>query len=219
MRQTPPKADSDSTLSRSARRKIKTRAALIQATQTLVLKSGYEQVTIQDITEAADVGLGTFYNYFDSKTAVLEAVVNELNDEFFAQLDLLQTGVTDPAKLFVITLRYSLCCLIEDTPWAFFVVRLGVINEDIMGKNAVRVLNELEMASKAGRFDVDDPYFALMMLKGLSSSFSSQEAFGFPLTEALVQKSIYYVLRMLGMVANEALELSQLTLKQTVKSA
>lgn len=206
---------SDATLSRSARRKLKTRQALIEATQELVLASSYEQVTIQDITEAADVGLGTFYNYFDSKAAILEAVINQLSDEFFAQLDVLQAGVEDPAKLFVITLRYSLHCLVEETPWAFFVVRSGLVAQDVMAQNAVRVLNELKRAGEAGRFDVDDPQFALMMLRGMSNSFSSSEAFGFPMNEALVQKCIYYVLRMLGMQASEALELAELDIDKT----
>lgn len=205
----------DNSLSRSARRKLKTRQALVDATQALVLASSYEHVTIQDITEAADVGLGTFYNYFDSKAAILEAVINQLSDEFFAQLDILQAGEQDPAKLFVITLRYSLHCLLEDTPWAFFVVRSGLVAQDVMAKNAVRVLDELKSASEAGRFDVDDPQFALMMLRGMSSSFSSSEAFGFPMTEALVQKCIYYVLRMLGMQADEALELAQLDMDKS----
>ncbi len=37
----------------------------------LVAERGLPNVTVEDITEAADVGKGTFFNYFESKDQVL----------------------------------------------------------------------------------------------------------------------------------------------------
>jgi AcrR family transcriptional regulator len=54
-------------LSRRERKKQNTRDALRDAALTLVEAHGLSGVTIEDITEAADVAPRTFFNYFSSK--------------------------------------------------------------------------------------------------------------------------------------------------------
>jgi AcrR family transcriptional regulator len=54
------------------------RSELIATAQRLFYTKGYERTSVSDIVEAVGVAQGTFYYYFDSKTAVLEAVVAEL---------------------------------------------------------------------------------------------------------------------------------------------
>jgi AcrR family transcriptional regulator len=49
------------------RRVARTRAALQQAHISLILKRGYEAVTVEDICEAANVGRSTFYAHFTGK--------------------------------------------------------------------------------------------------------------------------------------------------------
>ncbi|MGK0338981.1 MAG: AcrR family transcriptional regulator, partial [Candidatus Azotimanducaceae bacterium] len=48
---------------RLVRKRERTRQALIEAAAVLVDERGHERISIQDITDKADVGLGTFYNY------------------------------------------------------------------------------------------------------------------------------------------------------------
>jgi AcrR family transcriptional regulator len=52
---------------RRDRKKTGTREALRSAALRLALERGYDNVTIETITEAADVSVRTFFNYFDSK--------------------------------------------------------------------------------------------------------------------------------------------------------
>jgi AcrR family transcriptional regulator len=54
------------------------RSELIATAQQLFYTKGYERTSVSDIVKAVGVAQGTFYYYFDSKTAVLEAVVAEL---------------------------------------------------------------------------------------------------------------------------------------------
>lgn len=56
---------------RRARRKIEMRARILSAAFDLFAQQGFFDTTVEQITEAADVGKGTFFNYFPSKEHVL----------------------------------------------------------------------------------------------------------------------------------------------------
>lgn len=59
------------TLSRRERKKEETRERIFRAAVELFRVKGFEATTVDEITEKADVGKGTFFNYFPRKEAVL----------------------------------------------------------------------------------------------------------------------------------------------------
>lgn len=63
------------------RRVRKTRAALYRALVAQILAKGYEEVTIQDVLDAADVGRSTFYSHFAGKEALLRFGFDQLRAE------------------------------------------------------------------------------------------------------------------------------------------
>ena len=58
-------------MGRRQRRAAETRVRLFRCALQLFAERGFPNVTVEDITEAADVGKGTFFNYFKSKDHVL----------------------------------------------------------------------------------------------------------------------------------------------------
>jgi AcrR family transcriptional regulator len=54
------------------------RNEILDAAVQLVYSKGYEKMTIQDILDHLHMSKGAFYHYFDSKVAVLEAVVERM---------------------------------------------------------------------------------------------------------------------------------------------
>lgn len=57
--------------SRRERRRTETREKLFRAAMKLFAERGFAATTTEDITDAADVGQGTFFNYFPTKPHVL----------------------------------------------------------------------------------------------------------------------------------------------------
>ena len=64
---------------RLARRKQQTRAALVTAAQSFIA-AGKLNVPVLEITQAADVGMGSFYNHFASKEELFDAALTEVLD-------------------------------------------------------------------------------------------------------------------------------------------
>ena len=62
------------------------RRELIACAQKLFYSKGYERTTVGDIVDELGVAKGTFYYYFGSKLAILEAMVDELARQSVALL-------------------------------------------------------------------------------------------------------------------------------------
>jgi AcrR family transcriptional regulator len=58
---------------RRSRRSAELRERLFRAALDLFAEKGFAETTVEDITNAADVGKGTFFNYFPSKDHILLA--------------------------------------------------------------------------------------------------------------------------------------------------
>ena len=84
---------------RFERRRAETRGALIRAARQILAETGDTGASIQAIAERADVGFGSFYNHFDSKTELFEAAVVDALEEFGQNFDQHLTGIDDPAAM------------------------------------------------------------------------------------------------------------------------
>src|ERR1700749_588649 len=91
---------------RVERRKQRTRAALVKAAQRLIAE-GKINVPVLEITRAADVGMGSFYNHFDSKEQLFEAAIADVLDAHGAMLDRLTAPMDDPAETFATSFRLT----------------------------------------------------------------------------------------------------------------
>src|SRR4029079_5518760 len=69
------------------------RNQILDVTQRLIYTKGYEQMAIQDILDELQISKGAFYHYFDSKPALLEALIERIGHE---ALQLLTPIVQDP---------------------------------------------------------------------------------------------------------------------------
>ena len=62
---------------------------------------------VLEITQAADVGMGSLYNHFDSKEQLFEAAVADVLDTHGALLDQVTAPLDDPAEKFACSFRLT----------------------------------------------------------------------------------------------------------------
>ena len=206
-------------VNRLERRKQRTRAALIQAAQGFIA-SGKLNVPVLEITQAADVGMGSFYNHFDSKEGLFEAAVADVLDNHGALLDKLTESIDDPAETFACSFRLT-GRLFRRRPQESQILLVTGLNlmssERGLGPRALR---DIEMAAAAGRFTVDDPTLALAVaggaLLGLGKLLQDEPGRD---DAAAADRVTEDVLRLFGLPADEARDICTRPLPDIAREA
>jgi len=192
---------------RLQRRKMRTRAALIRAAQGFIA-AGKLNVPVLEITQTADVGMGSFYNHFDSKEELFQAAVNEVLDELGAILDKLTGEGEDPAETFARSFRLVGQLFRRRPEMSRVLLNTGLTLISADRGLAPRALRDIDAATRAGRFSVDDPMLALAVaggaLMGLGQLLHDQPERDDAETADRVTRD---VLIMFGLPADEATEI------------
>ena len=166
---------------------------------------GTTDASIQEITNAADVGFGSFYNHFTSKAELFEQAVADVLEQHGALLERRTAGIEDPAEVFAVAVRLTAQLATTQPAVAEIFTQAGLTFLIADEGLAPRALRDIERGVAAGRFKVDNPYVALASTSGSILSFlqlqlTSPELLG----ETSVDELAEQVLRMLGMSARSA---------------
>ncbi|WP_341318427.1 TetR/AcrR family transcriptional regulator [Paraburkholderia sp. IMGN_8] len=151
---------------RGARRKRETRGRLLDAALKLMSEKGMEGVAINEITEAADVGFGSFYNHFESKEAIYATLVDNVFEEFADMLDRLAGGLSDPAEVIAVSVRHTVMRARRDPVWARFLIREGFSAHTLTRGLGQRLLRDIGNGIAAKRFLVTDPFVGFLSVGG-----------------------------------------------------
>ncbi|MGB6053338.1 MAG: TetR/AcrR family transcriptional regulator, partial [Rhodococcus sp. (in: high G+C Gram-positive bacteria)] len=158
------RADRDR-VSRAARRKARTRAALVRAAQGF-LASGNTNAPVLEITQAAGVSNGSFYNYFESKEELWQAAVDSSLESVGAYLDSLTVELHDPVEKFTQSFRLSGRLFRLEPQLSRVLLNSEAAAVAAAGGLAPRSRRDIESAASDGRFDVEDADLALALVAG-----------------------------------------------------
>lgn len=118
---------------------------------------GKDAVSVNDITDAAGVGFGSFYNHFDSKDAFHEALVDAFVDDIEVRLGRRLALSADCAEIIAITVRYAVERAGTDSLWRRFLLRetfsARLRERGIQG----RLVGSIQRGLAAGRFRLLEP--------------------------------------------------------------
>jgi len=112
---------------RRERKKLETRAALEGAALRLFAERGYEQTTVEDIADAADVAVRTFFRYFASKQHVL---FGDVAMGFVSRLrDALALRPADEAPVAAVAAAMETLNIVSDDEHREIMARMRLVRE------------------------------------------------------------------------------------------
>jgi AcrR family transcriptional regulator len=193
---------------RHARRRERTRTRLVEAAKTLFAREGVDNTRINEITEEADVGFGSFYNYFDSKEAIVEAVLTEMISAQGAAIDALTARLEDPAEVIAAAHRHFVRSAREDPQWAWLLVRLDVTHDVVLAGLGPYARRDLRRGLHSGRLSVANEQVSLAASGGALLAVMRAVLDGRATKDADIHHADG-VLRLFGLSPEEAAEVAR----------
>jgi AcrR family transcriptional regulator len=172
----------------------------------LIAAKGVSGLRVQEVTELADVALGSFYNYFASKDELVEAIITETLSDLASSTLTETRDDTDPAEIVAIANLRVIGLANRDPDLARLIVNIAH-SEALFGQAVhpyARVAVERGIAS--GRFSVPDVEVLLTSVIGGAFALIREILDGRHGPHA-AEAFACYVLASLGVRPDEALAL------------
>jgi len=193
---------------RNTRRRRETRAKLISAARRLFARQGVDNTRINEITDEADVGFGSFYNHFKSKEEIVEAVLAETIAAQGAAVAAVTGDVEDPAQVVATAHRHFVDLARRDPDWGWLLVRLDATHNLIVKALGPFAERDIERGIKAGRFRVANRRVAMLGAGGALMAVMREVLEGRAPKDA-GRLHAEGVLRLLGVPPEEAAEVAR----------
>jgi AcrR family transcriptional regulator len=187
----------DAGLSRNDRRKIRTRTRLIDAARRVMAVKGIEATTIRDITDAADVGFGSFYNYFESKEAIVSGAVRDILTQFGEIIDAFNEQLDDPVEIMAAGIGNYVHMARTEPVLSQFLVQVGYFDPSIGRNITARMVRDLQRGIDRGSFRAPDVETLRAMVTGALFSFMRERLKG-ELSPETDRHAVHLVLRLMG---------------------
>ena len=201
----------DPPVDRRSRRKAETRAKLLDAARTVFARQGVDATRINEITEEADVGFGSFYNHFESKEAIVAVVVEDAARALGAAIDAATGDIDDPAEVVTVAHRTMLAAVREDPEFGWLLTRLETSHQLATSALGDYALRDIERGVERGRFSVTDSQVALAATGGALLGVARAMLQGNIGDQGAVEHAAG-VLRWLGIAPDEAAEIAERSL-------
>lgn len=193
---------------RRSRSREVTQKKLVDAALTVFARKGIDNSTINDITEEADVGFGSFYNYFSSKTEIATAVFEARAEELAAIGDMIAEREEDAATAVAYIQRVFLTKAVSDPVWGWFIIHATHSLPEMARVFMIHGTRDISRGVEQGRFSVASEEIAMRIvlsaLQGMMRAILEKDV-----SSSAVSETIECLLRMLGVSAEEAATLSR----------
>lgn len=193
--------------SRVERKRMRARARILEAAEELMRAKGFDTVKIQDITDVADVGHGTFYTHFKTKMDVLVPIVRTKARQVTERLDDLTLDMSDPAEVVSVSVRHMLTEISKDPLWTWFLFKSDLPMDQIREASGESAKRDIQNGIATGRFiDHHEETLEPFLLGALVGII--RDKFETGLDQPIIENCAYILLLILGIEKEEARKLS-----------
>ena len=137
---------------RMERRRLETRSKLLAATLKLVIKKGIEKTTLDDITEAADLGRRTFYYHFSGKDECIQAAAAAVYQRHGEEMDLAGKS-RDSAFIVALSVQRVLAGVIREPVTPVLMERPRLLGHAVIEALGVFFHRDIRLGIQSGTFD------------------------------------------------------------------
>lgn len=194
---------------RKGGRRPTARDKLIAAGYDVMSRNGLENSTIVEIIEEAGVGVGSFYNHFETKEDLAKAIFADRAEAFGAMLERTALGSTNIAAATCYAFRQLIEKVESDKMWAAFIVQLEPSMQMMDGLLRDHARTAITFGVDGGMLRIDNIEAGITAIHAvmfaiaksmLTGALSSQEA----------HRASLFALRMFGVDEDEAVRLSRM---------
>lgn len=146
--------------------RVRTHALLVDAALRVFARKGTGAAAIHEIAAEAGVANGTFYNYFRTRDALLDAVSLRLAERLQAGISASSVAVTDAAERVAIGSRRFVLEALHDPIWGAAIVRVWSGSGALRERLAAPVRADLRAGRRQGRFAYASEAAAADLLEG-----------------------------------------------------
>jgi AcrR family transcriptional regulator len=146
--------------------RARTRELLLDAAVRVFARKGAGAAAIHEIAAEAGVANGTFYNYFRTREALLEATSLRLAERLHLAIAASRSAVDDPAERVAIGCRRFVLQAAQDSVWAAALLRVWHSTPTPSTKAADPLLADLRAGRRRGRLRYDSEAAALDLVQG-----------------------------------------------------
>ena len=175
----------------------RTRDKLLVAAQQLALEGGLGALTVNNLTERAEVALGTFYNYYRTREEVVEAICALLLSAHQQDVAAATAGLDDPLAIVAASVRQALHSAPPSSDLGRLLFEAGLPLEPFVFGVRQFFKRDLEAGMRAGAFRVDNEAVVIAMVSG-SSYGVMQDIYRGTLPLAVIDDVVEMTLRLLG---------------------
>jgi AcrR family transcriptional regulator len=137
-------------------RRSRTRLRLLDAAARVLAEHGETAASIELFIEAAGVARGTFYNYFDNRDAVIDALWQQVGANPFHSIQRACEPIADPAARLATACRLVIRRAELDHAWGWLVIHLATSRRIMSHELAQYPGADLQAGLEAGRFRFAD---------------------------------------------------------------
>lgn len=143
-------------LTRTEARQRQTRLRLREVAYELISAQGVDATTVQQITDAADIGFGTFYNYSPSKESLAQDVLDCVIHNAGERNDLItqQLGETDPVRVVSNSVRFVIREMVSSPVYRWWATRPDLLVDRMRMGFAPFGLRDIDRAVASGQYAI-----------------------------------------------------------------